>query len=91
LAKLKKPNFIKVTTVMKKEGEMIPKIFPKLGKDSKVRKNPPKSCSNNLVGFPSKRSTPPLLELWQIKNNQRLGGTHTLVHPPWTMEMMFKN
>jgi hypothetical protein len=42
LAKVKKPNFVKMTKVVEKEGEMIPKVIPKLGKHSKVKEDPPK-------------------------------------------------
>jgi hypothetical protein len=44
---------------MEKEGEMIPKVIPKLGKDSKVREPPPSQMSNHFMSFP-KEGVPPL-------------------------------
>jgi hypothetical protein len=58
LAKVKKPNFVKVTKAMENEGEMIPKVIPKLGKSSKVRKDPPNSFFVKLLSSPSKRGSP---------------------------------
>jgi hypothetical protein len=59
LAKVKKPNFVKMTKVMEKEGEMIPKVIPKLGKHSKVKEDPPRQVAN-ICWVPLRESAPPL-------------------------------
>jgi hypothetical protein len=72
-----------MTKVMEKEGEMIPKVIPKLGKHSKVRKDPPSSSLVELLrlSLHKGKCAPPLHEDVAKGKKLRLGGPHTL-HAP---------
>jgi hypothetical protein len=81
MAKVKEPIFVKMTKVVKGDGEMFLKAFPKIGKYYKVRKHPPKASYHHFMSFPKGKCAPLFLNDWEKVKLSVGKGPHTLGAP----------